>query len=113
MTTEETRLEIQNGELRNNFFNCCLFLVLKWLNSETSFDQEKLQNLFIENADFDRALKIVHPSSKREGFATVPDVSWDNIGALREVRFFYYFTIITNNESNLFIEILTYNKTIK
>jgi ribosome biogenesis ATPase len=45
-----------------------------------------LQNLFIENVDFERALKIVHPSSKREGFATVPDVSWDDIGALKDVR---------------------------
>jgi ribosome biogenesis ATPase len=28
----------------------------------------------------------VQPSSKREGFATVPDVSWDDIGALQTVR---------------------------
>lgn len=26
------------------------------------------------------------PSSKREGFATVPDVSWDDVGALKSVR---------------------------
>jgi len=28
----------------------------------------------------------VQPSSKREGFATLPDVRWDDIGALSEVR---------------------------
>ncbi|KAI6189687.1 Nuclear valosin-containing protein-like [Aphelenchoides bicaudatus] len=72
MTAEETELEIQN--------------VLKWLNSEGPIDQEKLQNLFIETTDFERALKIVSPSAKREGFATVPDVSWDDIGALKDVR---------------------------
>lgn len=66
--------------------NVQLILVLKWLNSENAIDQEKLQNLFIESVDFERALKIVHPSSKREGFATVPDVTWDNIGALKDVR---------------------------
>jgi hypothetical protein len=32
------------------------------------------------------ALKSVQPSSKREGFATVPDVTFDDIGALRDVR---------------------------
>ncbi|CAF4474640.1 unnamed protein product, partial [Rotaria magnacalcarata] len=26
------------------------------------------------------------PSSKREGFATVPDVTFDDIGALKDVR---------------------------
>jgi hypothetical protein len=31
-------------------------------------------------------LKSVQPSSKREGFATVPDVTFDDIGALRDVR---------------------------
>lgn len=28
----------------------------------------------------------VQPSSKREGFATIPDTTWEDIGALREVR---------------------------
>ncbi|KAJ8308425.1 hypothetical protein KUTeg_013299 [Tegillarca granosa] len=32
------------------------------------------------------ALKIVQPSAKREGFATIPDVTWDDIGALQTVR---------------------------
>ena len=40
----------------------------------------------IELADFEVALKQVQPSSKREGFATVPDVTWDDIGALSDVR---------------------------
>lgn len=32
------------------------------------------------------AISRVQPSSKREGFATVPDVTWDDIGALESVR---------------------------
>ncbi len=36
--------------------------------------------------DFDVATKSVQPSSKREGFATVPDVTWDDVGALQSVR---------------------------
>ena len=31
-------------------------------------------------------MKSVQPSSKREGFATVPDVTFDDIGALKDVR---------------------------
>lgn len=28
----------------------------------------------------------VQPSAKREGFATIPDVTWDNVGALSHLR---------------------------
>ncbi|KAJ8330633.1 hypothetical protein BDV3_002368 [Batrachochytrium dendrobatidis] len=48
--------------------------------------QEELDLLSITFADFLEALKKVQPSSKREGFATVPDVSWDDIGSLANVR---------------------------
>lgn len=32
------------------------------------------------------ALQAVQPSAKREGFATVPDVSWEDVGALENIR---------------------------
>ncbi|CAG8609458.1 5963_t:CDS:10 [Ambispora gerdemannii] len=47
---------------------------------------EELEPLSINNTDFIEALDKVQPSSKREGFATVPDVSWSDIGALSFVR---------------------------
>ncbi|KAF9971157.1 hypothetical protein BGZ73_005940 [Actinomortierella ambigua] len=47
---------------------------------------EQLEPLYITNADFLVALTMVQPSAKREGFATVPDVTWDDIGALSYVR---------------------------
>ncbi|OQO04811.1 hypothetical protein B0A48_07828 [Cryoendolithus antarcticus] len=37
-------------------------------------------------AAFDAVLPLITPSSKREGFATIPDVSWADIGALDAVR---------------------------
>ena len=43
-------------------------------------------NFRIEFQDFEVALKQVQPSSQREGFATVPDVTWEDIGALSSVR---------------------------
>ncbi|ETO29663.1 hypothetical protein RFI_07458 [Reticulomyxa filosa] len=41
---------------------------------------------YIKESDFLDALKVVQPSARREGFATIPDVSWNEIGALNEVR---------------------------
>ena len=46
----------------------------------------QLAPLCIISADFMLALKEVQPSSKREGFATVPDVTWADIGALHSTR---------------------------
>lgn len=37
-------------------------------------------------ADFTGSVTAVQPSAKREGFATVPDVTWADIGALEAVR---------------------------
>lgn len=46
----------------------------------------QLGSLCITYDDFAKAIPQIQPSSKREGFATVPDVSWDDIGALAQVR---------------------------
>ncbi|KAK6535159.1 hypothetical protein TWF694_001634 [Orbilia ellipsospora] len=47
---------------------------------------EELEKLSITIDDFLAALPKVQPSSKREGFATVPDVTWQQIGALEAIR---------------------------
>lgn len=36
--------------------------------------------------DFLEAIKRVQPSAKREGFATIPNVSWEDVGALEDIR---------------------------
>lgn len=41
---------------------------------------------YVSMADFMQAVKTVQPTAKREGFAIAPDVSWQDIGALSEVR---------------------------
>lgn len=45
-----------------------------------------MQGLCIELNDFIVALAEVQPSAKREGFVTVPNVTWADIGALEDVR---------------------------
>ena len=48
--------------------------------------ESQLAPLCITSADFRAALSQIQPSSKREGFATVPDVTWSDIGALHGIR---------------------------
>lgn len=52
----------------------------------TPLTPTQLAPLFITASDFRGALAEVQPSSKREGFATVPDVTWADIGALHATR---------------------------
>ena len=59
----------------------------KFANVSTNpFSPEQLEPLSVTMEDFLEAVKRVQPSSKREGFATVPDVTWDDIGALDSTR---------------------------
>lgn len=62
--------------------------VLAWLQGEDDPSALSALNggLRISFEDFERALATIQPAAKREGFATVPDVSWEDIGALVEVR---------------------------
>ncbi|XP_023224486.1 nuclear valosin-containing protein-like [Centruroides sculpturatus] len=60
--------------------------VLSWLRDQPPLTEEQLQQLFVEKSDFEAALKVVQPSAKREGFVTVPDVTWDDIGALKDIQ---------------------------
>ncbi|KAK6053454.1 ATPase, AAA family [Cooperia oncophora] len=61
--------------------------VLAWLQADDDPKVlERLGGFSVKMSDFERALENVQPSAKREGFATVPDVSWEDIGALSDIR---------------------------
>ncbi|KAL0068556.1 Ribosome biogenesis ATPase rix7 [Marasmius tenuissimus] len=61
--------------------------IASFLNAHPdSLTDAQLEPLYITYSDFTLALKQVQPSSKREGFATVPDVTWSDVGALHETR---------------------------
>jgi ribosome biogenesis ATPase len=47
---------------------------------------EESEVVLVSNADFFTALPKIQPSSKREGFATIPDTTWSDIGALGGIR---------------------------
>lgn len=61
--------------------------MIKWLNySNVPLNPTELKNISIQRGDFLDALKYVQPSAKREGFITVPDVTWEDIGSLQDIR---------------------------
>ncbi len=49
-------------------------------------NEQELSCHKIKMEDFSLALKKIQPAAKREGFATIPDVSWQDVGAMQEVR---------------------------
>ncbi|KAJ3817268.1 ribosome biogenesis ATPase RIX7 [Lentinula raphanica] len=50
------------------------------LNHPSPLTPSELSSLELTTADFTQALTQIQPSSKREGFATIPDVTWADIG---------------------------------
>ena len=47
---------------------------------------EELNEINVNNEDFEAARKVVEPSGMREGFTTIPDITWEDVGALQDVR---------------------------
>eukprot|EP00640_Fibrocapsa_japonica_P000957 CAMPEP_0113934062 /NCGR_PEP_ID=MMETSP1339-20121228/1386_1 /TAXON_ID=94617 /ORGANISM="Fibrocapsa japonica" /LENGTH=856 /DNA_ID=CAMNT_0000935681 /DNA_START=199 /DNA_END=2769 /DNA_ORIENTATION=- /assembly_acc=CAM_ASM_000762 len=51
-----------------------------------SIEAEVLDSLCITNDHFRHALTVCNPSALRENYVEVPDVTWDDIGGLEEVK---------------------------
>ncbi|KAH0544663.1 hypothetical protein FGG08_001168 [Glutinoglossum americanum] len=54
--------------------------------AEKSLSTDQLDSIAITNIDFLTAIPKIQPSSKREGFATIPNTTWSDIGALHSIR---------------------------
>uniref|UniRef100_A0A8C6KWC1 Nuclear VCP like n=1 Tax=Nothobranchius furzeri TaxID=105023 RepID=A0A8C6KWC1_NOTFU len=63
-----------------------LWILVNLLKTTETLSEPELVSLSILMSDFQEALTHVQPSAKREGFATIPDVTWENVGALQEIR---------------------------
>eukprot|EP00981_Chlorochromonas_danica_P013765 scaffold6852_cov215-Ochromonas_danica.AAC.2 len=55
-------------------------------SSSSSSLNNGFEDCYVTMEDFLSAAKSIQPSAKREGFATAPDVTWNDVGALQEVR---------------------------
>ncbi|XP_016355806.1 nuclear valosin-containing protein-like isoform X2 [Sinocyclocheilus anshuiensis] len=60
--------------------------LLSLLKRKEVLSEEQLSGLCVLMSDFRTTLARVQPSAKREGFATVPDVTWEDVGALQDIR---------------------------
>ncbi|CAG9788296.1 unnamed protein product [Diatraea saccharalis] len=60
--------------------------VFNLLEDTKPYSLDKLSGLSICQEDFLKALKTTKPCSVREGIVTVPDVTWDDVGSLNQVR---------------------------
>lgn len=63
-----------------------LWNLMSLLKNTETVPREELAGLSIGLSDFQLSLAHVQPSAKREGFATVPDVTWEDVGALQDIR---------------------------
>lgn len=88
---ETTEMDVIQEQHSPDFSN-----LLAWLRNEPPLSPERLSSLCIEHSDFETALRVVQPSAKREGFATVPDVTWDDVGSLQDIRQELQMAILVN-----------------
>lgn len=56
------------------------------LRSTAPLTPEQMVGLCVSFDDFMAALPKVQPAATREGFATIPNVTWADVGALAQVR---------------------------
>ncbi len=56
------------------------------LDEEEPIPKEVLEKLYVTQKDFKDALKIVRPSAMREVLIETPNVSWEDVGGLDEVK---------------------------
>ncbi|RDY01837.1 Cell division control protein 48-like C, partial [Mucuna pruriens] len=50
------------------------------------WSSEEMDKLAIKMSDFEEAVKLVQPSSRREGFSSIPNVKWEDVGGLDHLR---------------------------
>ena len=56
------------------------------LKEETTIPKEILEKLRIHMKDFREALKVVRPSAMREVFVEIPNITWNDIGGMTDVK---------------------------
>ncbi|NYT05214.1 MAG: CDC48 family AAA ATPase [Methanomicrobiales archaeon] len=59
---------------------------LQGINMEEEIPIEVLEKIRVTRDDFEEALKHVEPSAMREVLVEIPEVSWDDVGGLEEVK---------------------------
>ncbi|OAV96265.1 hypothetical protein PTTG_03470 [Puccinia triticina 1-1 BBBD Race 1] len=88
MDAQNQEHEAPTADIFENLPNHLLSLpIINFLRSNPrKLSSEQLDRIRINQLDFERALNELQPSCKREGFSTIPDTTWSQIGAMNSVR---------------------------
>ena len=62
------------------------FLPKMKLEAEEQIPQEILEKLIVNQSDFMDALKIVRPSAMREVLVETPNIKWEDVGGLEDIK---------------------------
>ncbi|MFX0006448.1 MAG: CDC48 family AAA ATPase, partial [Candidatus Hermodarchaeota archaeon] len=60
--------------------------ILPKINLDEPIPSEIIQEIKIQNDDFIQALNMIEPSAMREVMVEIPDISWDDVGGLNEIK---------------------------
>ncbi|KAF3338849.1 cell division control protein 48 C-like protein [Carex littledalei] len=50
------------------------------------WDETELESLSITMANYEEAAKLIQPSLRREGFTSIPNVTWNDVGGLSFIK---------------------------
>lgn len=83
----ETEMEVDDGITSEDFLaDQEIARLVKRVRDTDALRPPGFEDTVISMEAFDSVLPTITPSSKREGFATVPDTTWRDVGALEGVR---------------------------
>jgi len=60
--------------------------IIPLIDIDKEIPNEVIEQLRLTKADFDAASKVVQPSALREVLIEIPDVAWEDIGGLDDVK---------------------------
>ena len=60
--------------------------ILPKINLDEPIPSEIIQEIKIQNDDFIQALNMIEPSAMREVMVEIPDISWDDVGGLNDIK---------------------------
>jgi ribosome biogenesis ATPase len=84
---EETEMEVEEGSgAEDKLEDQRIMRLVKRVRDTDASRPPGFEDTAILMEAFDAVLPTITPSSKREGFATVPDTTWRDVGALEGVR---------------------------
>lgn len=73
-------------KLKLQLVNFIQLLVKNLMLHPEDLTDAELGDLYVEMDDFLASLRTILPTIKQEGFISVSDITWNDIGALKEVR---------------------------